>query len=108
MKAYWGMEVQLHAYLTSAMRKDEQCQKSFKKVGLQFKLRLSKPRMGAGEGEVYLHSFPILVLDGGEWVNLRPGPFNPGTEPILLLNWRLDVTHSRPEHSREVKISTNL
>jgi hypothetical protein len=36
-----------------------------------------------GGVEVQLHSFPTLVLAGGEWSAIYPGSFTPGKETLV-------------------------
>jgi len=35
--------------------------------------------------EVWLHTFLILALDGGEWSTTGPEPLYPGKEPVCCL-----------------------
>jgi len=56
-----------------------------------------------GEGEVQLHSFLTLAMDGGEWLILRPGRFTPA-EHLYPLNWRPGGTQNRSGLLGEEKI----
>jgi hypothetical protein len=47
--------------------------------------------------DMYLHSFPISVQDGGDWLTSLPGRFNPRKQPSYPLNRKLCSPHSQYE-----------
>jgi hypothetical protein len=55
--------------------------------------------------EVQLHSFFTSALYGGEWLNSRPGRFNPGKEPRYPLNRRTGGPKSGSGRFQKKKIS---